>query len=122
MKNLEKNIYEYLKERGWDNLKPSDLAKSISIESAELLELFQWKDMTTEEVKNDPAHFEKVKKELADVFIYALDMAVVLGIDSEQIIKSKLNEIKEKYPAETMKNDDGTSYIQIKERHRAPKD
>jgi hypothetical protein len=34
MKDLEKDIYKYLEERGWDNLKPSDLAKSISIWSA----------------------------------------------------------------------------------------
>jgi dCTP diphosphatase len=122
MKDLEKDIYKYLEERGWDNLKPSDLAKSISIESAELLELFQWKDMTTEEVKSNPEHFEKVKKELADVFIYALDMAVILKLDSEEIIRSKLDEIKRKYPAETMKGDDGSGYIQIKEDHRAPKD
>jgi len=121
MKNLEKDIGEYLKERGWSDLKPSDLAKSISIESAELLELFQWKDMTAEEVKHNPTHFEKVKKELADVFIYALDMSVVLGIDSEEIIRLKLNEIKKKYPAETMKEDDGRAYVQIKENHRALK-
>ena len=41
MKKYEKTIKKYLKERGWDNLRPSDVAKSISIEAAELLELFQ---------------------------------------------------------------------------------
>lgn len=118
MKNLEKEIQDYLVERGWEHIRPSDLAKSISIESAELLELFQWTDMTAEEVRSDPEHFEKVKKELADVFIYALDMTVVLGLDSETIIRSKLSEIKEKYPAKTMREDDGDTYLQIKKNHR----
>ncbi len=42
MNTLEKRIYKFLKVRGWDNLRPSDLAESIIIEGAELLELFQW--------------------------------------------------------------------------------
>lgn len=122
MKKLEQEIKTYLTERGWDNLKPADLAKSISIESAELLELFQWNDLSVEDVKNDPAHFAKVKKELADVFIYSLDMAVILGVDSEEIILDKLAQIKKKYPAETMKKDGGSSYLEIKEKHRREAD
>jgi NTP pyrophosphatase (non-canonical NTP hydrolase) len=51
----------------------------------------------------------KVKKELADVFIYALDMAVVLGLDSEEIIKAKLEEVKVKYPAEEIKGIEQTT-------------
>lgn len=46
MKEQEDAIREYLAERGWDQLRPSDLAKSISIEAAELLELFQWTTST----------------------------------------------------------------------------
>ena len=53
MKKLEQEIKTYLIERGWDNLKPADLAKSISIESAELLELFQWNDLSAEDVRNE---------------------------------------------------------------------
>lgn len=40
MKNYEKKIRKYLEERSWNDLSPADIAKSISIESAELLELF----------------------------------------------------------------------------------
>ena len=118
MKDLEQEILVYLKERGWEKLRPSDLAKSISIESAELLELFQWNDMTIEEVKNNSEHFEKIKKELADVFIYALDMSVVLGLNSEEIIKNKLEEIKNKYPARLIKDDKTGNYLKIKGEYR----
>jgi hypothetical protein len=41
VKELETKIKKYLTERGWNTLRPSDIAKSIAIESGELLELFQ---------------------------------------------------------------------------------
>lgn len=41
MKELEKRVRRHLEERGWNKLRPSDIAKSIMIEGAELLELFQ---------------------------------------------------------------------------------
>ena len=103
MKKTEQAISEYLTERGWDHLRPSDLAKSISIEAAELLEVFQWTSLTIEETKADQKKMDEIKKELADVFIYAFDMAVLLGLDTEQIITDKLEQVKKKYPAEAMR-------------------
>jgi len=100
MKSIQSTIAEYLTERNWQDMKPSDLAKSISIEAAELLELFQWRDMTADEVHADTEHFEKVRQELADVFIYCLDMAVILDVDAETIIREKLELVKRKYPTE----------------------
>lgn len=126
MHDLQTEIYQYLKERGWDKLRPGDLAKSISIEAAELLELFQWTNPSLKEIKNDTEKMEEVKKELADVFIYALDMAAVLGVDAEQIIKEKLDFVKKKYPAELMRKNakegsgsgEDNAYLKIKKEHR----
>lgn len=126
MQNIQAEIDQYLKERGWDNLRPGDLAKSISIEAAELLELFQWSNPTLEEIKKDGEKMGDIKRELADVFIYALDMAVVLGVDAEQIIKEKLEYVKNKYPAELMRksarkapgSEKESTYLKIKEKHR----
>lgn len=106
MKEQEAAIREYLAERGWDQLRPGDLAKSISIEAAELLELFQWTNPSLAEVKEDSEKLEAIKKELADVLIYCLDMSVLLGLDTADIIKKKLEIVKEKYPAEMFKNRD----------------
>ena len=53
MKALEKEIFKYLKERNWHKLQPGDLAKSISVEAGELLELFQWLNPTLKEIKKD---------------------------------------------------------------------
>ena len=98
MQGIETEIKKYLKERGWDRLHPSDIAKSISIEAAELLELFQWTSLDIEETKMDSEKMEYIKKELADVLIYALDMAVLLELDTERIILDKLELVKKKYP------------------------
>ena len=89
MKELEQRIYKYLKVRNWHNLLPADLAKSIMIEGAELLELFQWQNLPLEAVKADKEKLEEIKKELADVLIYSLQMSVLLGLDTEKIIRTK---------------------------------
>jgi len=123
MKKLEKDIKHYLRERNWHKLRPSDIAKSISIEAAELLELFQWQSMEIKEVKQDKAKLEKLKGELADIFLYAIEMSVLLDLDSEKIIRTKLARVKEKYPAALMKKtkkDHGTQeiYLKIKDEYR----
>lgn len=124
IKNLEKEIYKYLKERGWHNLRPSDLAKSIAIESGELLELFQWENKSLEEVKKDKEKVDKISKELADVLIYALDLAVMLELDTEEIIKNKLAHIIKKYPvnlfSKNIRGEPGTEelYWRIKSSYR----
>jgi NTP pyrophosphatase (non-canonical NTP hydrolase) len=107
MNTIEKEVKKYLKERGWDKLRPGDLAKSIAIESGELLELFQWHNPTLEEVKKDKEKIAVLKKELADVLLYCFDLSVTLGLDTEKIILEKLDHVKKKYPAKLMKNRNG---------------
>jgi NTP pyrophosphatase (non-canonical NTP hydrolase) len=128
MKNLEQKVYKYLKERNWHDLKPVDLAKSIMIEGAELLELFQWRNLPLDQVKQDKAQLEEIKKELADVMMYALEMSVVLGFDTEKIILKKLAYVKKKYPAKLMRKHTGTDenkdselYWKIKREYRKNK-
>lgn len=124
MKHLEKQILKHLKARGWDHLRPSDIAKSIMIEGAELLEIFQWENLPLEEVKNNKEKIEEIKRELADVLIYSLEMSVLLGLDTEKIIRSKLASAGKKYPAKLMKGNKthemGTQseYLRIKKEYR----
>jgi NTP pyrophosphatase (non-canonical NTP hydrolase) len=103
MKKLEQRVKKYLDDRGWNTLRPSDVAKSIAIESGELLELFQWENLPLEEVKKDKEKVNAIKKELADVLIYCLDMAVSLHLDTSKIINDKLDLIEKKYPAKLMR-------------------
>lgn len=125
MKKYEKEIKKYLEERDWDNLRPADIAKSISIESAELLELFQWTNQSLEDVKKDKEKMEQIKKELADVLTYCFDMSVLLEFDTGKILLDKLEKVKQKYPAHLFKNrnkgvDAGSEdiYWIIKKEHR----
>lgn len=87
----------FVKERNWEQFhNPKDLAISLSLEAAELLELFQWN--TSEEAieKNR----DKMKDELADVIVYAIDFATVLGFDLNEIILEKMAKNRLKYPVE----------------------
>lgn len=126
MKELEKRIKRFLQERGWDHLRPSDLAKSVMIEGAELLELFQWENLELEKVKRGAAKMKEVEKELADVLIYAIQMAVLLNIDTAGIINKKLDYVEKKYPAEVMRKNAkkgsgsgaDSEYWRIKKDHR----
>ena len=125
MKKIEKSVKQFLRERGWDKLRPGDLAKSICIEAAELLELFQWSNPELTEVKNDQRKLARIKEELADVLIYALDLSVTLGLDTEKIIRDKMTLNAKKYPGALMrrtagKKEPGTdpTYWKIKRVHR----
>lgn len=82
----------FVAEREWAQFHtPENLAKSISIEAAELLECFQW---------NANADTDAVKEELADVLTYCLLLADRLGIDPDQIVLDKLELTRAKYPAD----------------------
>lgn len=125
MDDFEQKIRTHLEERGWDELRPSDLAKSIMIEGAELLELFQWDNNEAAEIKNDTEKMGKIRKELADVMIYCFDMASVLGIEVGPMLEKKLASVAEKYPVERFNKESRASepgteeaYWNVKEEYR----
>ena len=96
MEELMKEIKEFNEEREWDQFhSPENLAKSISIEAGELLECFQW--------NGEEFNREDVLEELADVFTYAIQMAMKLEVSPEEIIMKKLEKTKKKYPVEKAK-------------------
>ena len=85
-------LRQFVAERNWQQFHtPENLAKSISIESSELLELFQW---------SEPSSIEEVKDELADVLTYCLLLADKYDLDIEKIVLEKLEKTKAKYPVE----------------------
>ncbi|MCC9194441.1 nucleotide pyrophosphohydrolase [Arthrobacter sp. zg-Y916] len=82
-------LREFVREREWAQFHtPENLAKSISIESAELLECFQW----------GGADLPSAKEELADVLTYCLLLADRLDLDPANIVMEKLATTREKYP------------------------
>lgn len=100
---LMKNLQQFRDERDWRKYHtPKDLAISISLEAAEVLEHFQWK--TAEEVEQYVVtHKEKVTEELADVLKYVLHLADVLEIDIVETAIQKLERDSAKYPVEKIK-------------------
>ncbi len=83
-------------DRDWDQFhSPANIAKSIVIEAAELLECFQW-----DEENYDIQH---VKEELADVMVYSYNLLDKLGLDEDEIINMKMTQNEQKYPIEKAK-------------------
>jgi NTP pyrophosphatase (non-canonical NTP hydrolase) len=95
---MEKAIQALLKfrdERDWKQFHTSkDLALAISIEAAELNELFLWKQGTDAE----NIDVEALKDELGDIFAFALLLAEKHGLDPEQLVLDKVKKNAEKYP------------------------
>jgi len=90
MSKVKEEIIKFKEERGWGSAhKPLNLAISISLESAELLEHFQW---------GDEVNYDEVKDELADVLIYCHYLADALGVEVDDIILNKLKKQALKYP------------------------
>jgi NTP pyrophosphatase (non-canonical NTP hydrolase) len=91
-------IRQFRDERDWLKFHdPKSLAASVSIEAAELLELFQW--LTPDESRRYALeHRERVSEEIADVAIYLIELADVAGIDLAHAIESKLAKNAVKYP------------------------
>jgi NTP pyrophosphatase (non-canonical NTP hydrolase) len=97
---LIKELQDFRDARHWEQFhNTKDLALAISIEAAELNELFLWK--TTEESENVDS--EKLKEELADVFAFALLLAGKHGLDVKEIVLEKIKKNNEKYPVEKAK-------------------
>jgi NTP pyrophosphatase (non-canonical NTP hydrolase) len=99
---LEERVRRFRDERDWRRFHtPKDLAVSIAIVAAELLEHFQWR--TPEETAADladPAKREEIGREMADVLILLLSAADVTGIDLHEAALRKIEENARKYPVE----------------------
>jgi NTP pyrophosphatase (non-canonical NTP hydrolase) len=98
--DLTRRIVEFRDERDWQQYhSPRNLAASISIEAAELLEIFQWS--SDESVAADvEARRTDLERELADILIYCLLLANDTGVDPVAAVEAKLAENAAKYPTD----------------------
>ena len=100
IQTLISELVKFRDERNWLQFhNTKDLALAISIEAAELNELFLWK--TTEE--SEHVDRNKLKEELADVFAYAFLLSHKYGFDVKEIVLDKIKKNNEKYPVEKAK-------------------
>ncbi len=103
LEKLQLAILEFARERDWDQFhSPKNLAMALAVESAELLEHFQW--LTEDQSHNlTDDKREKIAHELADVLIYTLQLARKLHIEPLQAAWAKIKINAEKYPVDLAK-------------------
>ena len=100
--DLKQLVTEFRDLRDWKQFhNPKDLATAISIESAELLENFLWKNASEiDAVVADSVKMEKIRDELADILIFCFSLAESTGIDLSTAIQRKLEKNAAKYPVD----------------------
>ncbi|MFG2333220.1 nucleotide pyrophosphohydrolase [Streptomyces sp. NPDC048604] len=98
---LQRRLAEFARARGWEPYHtPKNLAAALSVEAAELLEIFQW--LTPEQaarVMEDPDSAHRVEDEVADVLAYLLQFCEVLGVDVLAALAAKIDRNEVRFPA-----------------------
>lgn len=99
MDALLAKIREFNRQRDWEQYhSPKNLAMALAVETAELVEHFQW--LSQAESRNLPAEkLEAVKEEIADILIYLLNLADKTGVDVLAAAQAKLAKNEIRYPA-----------------------
>jgi NTP pyrophosphatase (non-canonical NTP hydrolase) len=103
LEELKERLRVFVAERDWDQFhSPKNLAMALSVEAAELVELFQWLT-EAESAALDGERRRRAAEELADVLVYLVRIADRLDIDLLQAAGEKLESNAVKYPAERVR-------------------
>ena len=99
MKDLRDAIRVFIDQRDWEQFhSPKNLATTLSVEVAEIVEHFQW--LTEEQSRKlPPEKLAEVREEIGDVMIYLVELSGKLGLDPVEAAKAKLKANSQKYPA-----------------------
>lgn len=116
LQDLKQKMADFVHERDWEQFHtPKNIAMSIAIEAAELMEHFQW--LTVEQSKQlNEQELADMGEELADIIIYSLSMANFLNLDLAKTVMDKMEKNIRKYPADQVqgKSHKYTYYLQNK--------
>jgi NTP pyrophosphatase (non-canonical NTP hydrolase) len=105
LRALQQRLAEFAAVRDWQQFhSPKNLAMALSVEAAELVEEFQWLTEAQSRALTPERH-ERVRLELADVFIYLLRIADTLGVDLLAAVDDKVVLNEKKYPADRVRGD-----------------
>jgi dCTP diphosphatase len=101
MEDLKLRIKEFIQARDWEQYHaPKNLAMALSVEAAEIVEIFQWKNNDEPLSQSEQEH---LRQEIGDVLIYLLELADKFEIDIVQAAKDKMVLNGKKYPVEKVK-------------------
>ena len=104
IKNIQKKLRDFSDERDWEQFHdPKNLSMALSVEVAELVEIFQWSKSGGLDEINDPDTRKEIEREIADIFNYLVRLSDILNIDLEKASLNKIQENAEKYPVNISK-------------------
>jgi NTP pyrophosphatase (non-canonical NTP hydrolase) len=99
IKELKDKVAAFVADRRWEPYhSPRNLAGSICIEAAELLEIFQWEEVAKEDARTNAQLMTRISDEAADVMIYIISLANALDMDLSEAIARKISSNAKKYP------------------------
>jgi len=98
---IQARLEEFASERDWNQYhSPKNLSMALSVEASELMEIFQWIGAEeSRKVVEHPDKLAQVQAEIADICIYAIRLAGVIGIDLDTAVDQKIDQNIEKYPS-----------------------
>jgi len=104
LEKIKLKLREFAEERDWEQFHdPKNLSMALSVEVAELVEIFQWsKSGGLDEIKDQNIKKE-IEREIADIFNYLVRLSDILNIDLEKASLNKIHENAEKYPVNISK-------------------
>lgn len=102
---LNSLIQQFVDERDWEQFHTlKNLSMALSVESSELLEIFQWvSESDAKKLEQDPETMQKVEEELADIFYYLIRLSAKTNINLEDALLRKMQKNAQKYPSEKVK-------------------
>jgi dCTP diphosphatase len=101
VEKINEAVTQFIEEREWDQFHSiKNLSMALSVETSELLEIFQWlKESESNLTKDNPDLKAKVAEEIADIFIYLMRIAIKSGVNIEEAALNKIKKNADKYPA-----------------------
>ena len=101
---IQSRLKKFAEERDWEQFhNPKNITMALSVEVAELVEIFQWSNSGGLDEINDQDIKVQIEKEIADIFNYLLKLTDMLNIDLEKAALNKIEENDAKYPVEKFK-------------------
>ena len=102
---LRRAVHDFVDARDWyQHHTPKNLAMSIAIETAELMEHFQWYTPAEAEVRiGDPTLRHEIGEELADILLYCLSFANATGIEIADVVKAKMERNESRFPVQRVR-------------------
>ena len=104
LKTIKEKLRKFSQDRDWDQFhSPKNLAMAMSVEVAELLEIFQWSNDGGMEKIEDKETKKQIEEEIADIFNYLVKFVDLMDLDLEELSLEKIKKNDMKYPVDKFK-------------------